>query len=183
MNGMRLPAAAAKGRLACGLLSLLALLALSFPVGASAQEDAAGVQYQDSIPRPEGDNSPQRESSAGSSKAKNGGKAQPGTTGPDSAGTDSSTKESSSPGGGADAKDDGGTGQGSSGSSADRKAGAPVQPGGQNASTSEDDDGSSPLVPILVAIFVLAGVSLAALLIRHRRQRDASAGSISPEAG
>ncbi len=97
---------------------------------------------------------------------------------------DSSGKESSSPGAGG-VKGDGGNGQGNSGSSADRKAAAPVQPGGQpGASTSQEDDGgSSPLVPILVAIFVLAGISLAALLIRHRRQRGESASSISPEAG
>ena len=45
------------------------------------------------------------------------------------------------------------------------------------------DDGSSPLVPILIAAAVLAAISIAALLIRQRRQRDGSSPSLSTKAG
>jgi hypothetical protein len=45
------------------------------------------------------------------------------------------------------------------------------------------DDGSSPLVPILIAIAVLAAISIAAIMIRQRRQRDGSSPSLSTKAG
>jgi MYXO-CTERM domain-containing protein len=48
--------------------------------------------------------------------------------------------------------------------------------------SAESDDGSSPLVPILIVIALLAAISLAAAVIRQRRQR-AGNGAVSPEAG
>jgi hypothetical protein len=38
------------------------------------------------------------------------------------------------------------------------------------------------LVPILIAIAVLAAISVAAVVIRQRRQRHGSGGQVSPKA-
>jgi cobalamin biosynthesis Mg chelatase CobN len=51
------------------------------------------------------------------------------------------------------------------------------------APASDDDDGSSPLLPILIAVLVLAGISVAAFMIRQRRQRDGAGRSLSTKAG
>ena len=46
-----------------------------------------------------------------------------------------------------------------------------MQPSGQAEGTpASDDGGSSPLVPILIAILVLAAISLAVVMLRQRRQ-------------
>ena len=59
----------------------------------------------------------------------------------------------------------------------------PAARGRQLDAASADDGGSSPLVPILIAVAVLAAISIAALLIRQRRQRDGSSPSLSTKAG
>ena len=46
--------------------------------------------------------------------------------------------------------------------------------------TSADDDSSSPLVPILIAVAVLAAISIGAVLYRQRRGNDS--GRFSPNA-
>jgi cobalamin biosynthesis Mg chelatase CobN len=48
------------------------------------------------------------------------------------------------------------------------------------AGESSGDDGSSPLVPILIAIAVLAAISIGAVVMRQRRQGD-SGGQASPK--
>ncbi len=47
------------------------------------------------------------------------------------------------------------------------------------AETSSDDS-SSPLVPILIAVAILAAVSIGAILYRQRRQRTGT--QVSPKA-
>ena len=60
-----------------------------------------------------------------------------------------------------------------------------MQPAAPHAKSTPDssDDGSSPLVPILIAAAVLAAISIGALMIRQRRQRDGSSPSLSTKAG
>ena len=54
---------------------------------------------------------------------------------------------------------------------------------GQNASHSQTAGGSSPLVPILIAIAVLAAISIGAVVYRQRRQGSGGTGSpVSPNA-
>lgn len=55
----------------------------------------------------------------------------------------------------------------------------PVQQG-EPKSASTDTGGSSPLVPILIAVAVLAAISVGAVLYRQRR---GSAGGLSPKRG
>jgi cobalamin biosynthesis Mg chelatase CobN len=48
------------------------------------------------------------------------------------------------------------------------------------ASKSADGGSSSPLVPILIALAVLAAISVGVVLVRQRRQGDDPGGSVSP---
>lgn len=78
----------------------------------------------------------------------------------------------------------GGNGQGKPGGSAQDGAKKAVNPGAQKqpgvqASQSGEGGGSSPLVPILIAIAVLAAISVAVVMIRQRRGSTTTA---SPEA-
>lgn len=59
-----------------------------------------------------------------------------------------------------------------------------MQQSGQPSATAshESDDGSSPLVPILIAIAALAAISIATVMVRARRQRGEGGTPISPEA-
>jgi len=69
----------------------------------------------------------------------------------------------SSPGGGGQAQ-----GQSGKGAVGDGKAlGTSAQPGEPQSSST--DSGSSPLVPILIAVAVLAAISIGAVLVRQRR--------------
>jgi hypothetical protein len=51
---------------------------------------------------------------------------------------------------------------------------------GEPKSATTDSGGSSPLVPILIAVAVLAAISVGAVLVRQRR---GSAGDLSPKRG
>jgi hypothetical protein len=51
--------------------------------------------------------------------------------------------------------------------------------GGAPASS---DDGSSPLAPILIGIALLAAISVAAVMVRQRRQQGGSTTPASPKA-
>lgn len=80
-----------------------------------------------------------------------------------------------------------GTPQGKAGGSANGKRNASSHPGSQevsplHTSKSSEGGGSSPLVPILIAIAVLAAISVAAVMIRQRRQRRGPGATASPEA-
>jgi cobalamin biosynthesis Mg chelatase CobN len=162
---------------------VLALLALGcFPV--LAQADSSGIQYSDAPPTATGNNTiPTRsEPPAHSSKADGG------DTAPDNAGSGASSGGKASAGGSSEsgaasgAANGGGTGkqgnpgQGSAGGS-DNSANPAV--GSGEAASSQSDDGSSPLVPVLIAIAVLAAISIGAVIMRRRR---GSGTSVSPEA-
>lgn len=115
-----------------------------------------------------------------------------GATAPSDAGeSNESSSESSSEGGGAAGNPgsggDGGSGQSSpgNGSKGDANQAGNQQPGasqqGQQArAETAADDSSSPLVPILIAIAVLAAISIGVILYRQRRQRPGT--SVSPKA-
>lgn len=81
----------------------------------------------------------------------------------------------------------GNNGQGKPDASAQGGAKNPVHTGDQSkssaqASKSDDGGGSSPLVPILIAIAVLAAISVAVVMAKQRRQRRGPTGTASPEA-
>jgi hypothetical protein len=172
------------GRSALVLLSVLALLALAcFPV--LAQADSVGPEYNTALP---GDGGPtQNENIAKSSKSpKSGGAEAPPTSGGAGEGYAEQAPPSSEGQGNPNADTGGGTSQGSPGKGNNPPAGTKVHPSAphvQSTPAATSDDGSSPLVPILIAAAVLAAISIAALLIRQRRQRDGSSPSLSTKAG
>jgi hypothetical protein len=99
-------------------------------------------------------------------------------------GEGSAEKGSSSAKGGASAHggDGAGKGQSSPGAGSGGKASIQVQEGVPVSST-EEGGGSSPLVPILIAILALAGISLGVVVWKRRHEDGAPHSSVSPEAG
>lgn len=146
-----------------------------FP-GLAAAEENSGIQYETDVPTvPNGDsNIP--------SKKKGG-------TNP-SDGSNAAANESNTPGGVSSGEDESETGggatanQGNQGPGAgDGKAADGSKPAGGDVSGAQpiktvnsateqasDDGGSSPLVPILIAVAVLAAISIGAYYYRQRRQ-------------
>jgi hypothetical protein len=170
------------GRSTLLLSSVLALLALAcFPV--LAQAGSGTIEYDPALP---GDGGPkQNENIAKSSESPNSGGAEaPPSTG-SSEGYAGEAPQSSESEGNANAGNGGGTGQGSPDKGNKPPAEAKVQPAAPivTPDSASDDDGSSPLVPILIGVGVLAAISIAALTIRQRRQRDGSSPSLSTKAG
>jgi cobalamin biosynthesis Mg chelatase CobN len=173
---------------------VIALALACFPVLAQAEcTSSSCVQYTDVVPKPEGQNTPSHPDSktpAKASKTGNGGGTAPspgdseGSTGNEDSGEgESSSKE----GAGVVAGNDGDKPQGNPGGSANAEAKKGVNHGTQKASgvptsESDDDGGSSPLVPILIVIAVLAAISVAVVMVRQRRQRRGPAATASPEA-
>jgi hypothetical protein len=164
-------------------LSVLALLAMGcFPV--FAQADSSGIQYSDAPPTATGGHEiPSRSAPpAHSSKANGGPAVQGGGNSADSSGKGSSAGVPSSKSGGTTNGD--GTGQqGSPGQGSAGGSDNPSSPSARNgeATSSTSDDSSSPLVPILIAIAVLAAISIGVVMMRQRRRRG-SGVPISPKA-
>jgi hypothetical protein len=165
---------------------MLALLAFAccFPILALA--DSGEVQYQPGVIGPGGGASENESIAKNSSESPNSG----GAEAPPSTGSSESYAEEAPPSsegqGTASGGNEGGTGQGSpdKGNNPPNKTKVqPATPIVKSAPDSSDDGGSSPLVPILIGIAVLAAASIAALLIRQRRQRDGSSPSLSTKAG
>jgi cobalamin biosynthesis Mg chelatase CobN len=159
---------------------VLALLALAcFPVLAHA--DSSGIQYEPVSPTVTGHNQ-----SIPEGKKSNGG-----ATASSTGGSEGSESESSTGGASGDSPttgNGGGSGQGSPANGQDT-GGTPAAGGGQsqnpapvsNSTSPDSGGGSSPLVPILIALAALAVVSIGAVVIRQRRQGSGS--SFSPKAG
>jgi cobalamin biosynthesis Mg chelatase CobN len=167
------------------VVSVLALLALAcFPVLAHA--DSSEVQYQDAPPTVTGTKVPtDRQPPGGASKqAHHDGSAPPAKAsnadGSRSSGKGSATDGSSS-GSGADTA---GTGQqGSPGKASGQGSSSPGKTAGKaEPASTGSDGGSSPLVPILIAILVLAAISLGAVIVQRRR-RGTPGAPVSPKAG
>jgi cobalamin biosynthesis Mg chelatase CobN len=175
-------------------MSVIALLALAcFPVFAHAEcVSSSCVQYTEAIPNSEGGNpSTPHKHPPIAKAADNGGASAPtekgGKSASDGEPNESAENGSSSKEGGVPATGNGGgTGQGSPGGSANHGSEPQVQQGGQKAGTpaSHSSGGSSsPLVPILIGIAVLAAISVGAVMYRQRRQRRGpTASAPSPKA-
>ena len=182
MTRIRHQATRGSGRSALLLLSVLALLALAcFPV--LAQADSGTIEYDPSLPSDGG--AKQNENIAKSSESPKTGGAEAPPSGGTSEGYVEQAPPSSEGQGHANTGTEGGPSQGSPDKGNNPPGGTKVQPATPHAQSTphSSDDGSSPLVPILIAAAVLAAISIAALLIRQRRQRDGSSPSLSTKAG
>jgi hypothetical protein len=179
MHRMRRHSTRATGALALWLLSASVLLALVWGGAVAHATDSSGVQYSDAPPTVTGDNPPNAPaggtSPARSSKADGGATApRAGSTDPRSSGGKSSADDqSSSQGDKPTSDDDGGNGQSSPDAGSNGKREQSQDDGqllGVPSSSDGDDGGSSPLLPILIAVLVLAAISAGAVLLKARRQ-------------
>lgn len=165
------------------MFALLALLCL-LPGSALAQ---GPVQYEEAVPTV-----PSKAGSSGAGGVGAGGQSSGDSGSSGSSGgsaTDGSSSDDDKSGGAASGKG-GGNGQGSQAGGATGKAGVgggrPIA--SPDAATISHDGGSSPLVPILIALAVLAAVSIGVVTMRRRGQdgeggRGAKSGRVHPEAG
>jgi len=175
---------ARSGRSLLLLSSVLALLALAcFPV--LSQADSSGAQYSDPVPTAEGNSIPNPNGGAKTSNAETGGSTAP--AGPSSGGSggeySGESPSSDSEGNTGDKAKNGGTGQGSPDKGSAPQQNTQVQPADQTpAPASSSDGGSSPLVPILLAVLALAAISIGVVMIRARRQRGSGNAPVSPRA-
>jgi hypothetical protein len=167
---------------------VLALLALAcFPI--LAQAGSGTIEYDPSLPGDGG--AKQNENIAKSSESpKSGGAEAPSGTGSGESYPEEvpPSSESGSPAG---QGNDGGKAQGSPDKGNKPHAHAKVQENAPPADKSsalapkeaDDDGGSSPVVPILIAVLALAAITIAAVMIRQRRQRDSANPPLSTKAG
>jgi cobalamin biosynthesis Mg chelatase CobN len=161
------------------------LLAFAFFPAVAQAGDSSAAEYEEALPTIPGKT--QDKNPAKSSRT-DGGSGQSSMGSGSSSETGTSDGDSSDDKGGAAAPNrDGGSGQGNQGQGSkgdDRKrvgAGPTGQPTGA-APISHDDDGGSPLVPILIALAVLAAISIGVVAMRKRRQDAGPGSSASPEA-
>jgi cobalamin biosynthesis Mg chelatase CobN len=184
-------------RLSISLLSVLALIAFAcVPALAQAEcTDSSCKQYEVEIPTAEGEHKkkPGKSQNEPEAEASTPHKAKTGKSEPEGSENGSESEEQHAVGAGNNGggnnngggpSDKGNTpnggNQASTGLEDEKALGSTTQ--GQNASHSSG--GSSPLVPILIAIAVLAAISIGAVVYRQRRQDGGGSGSpVSPKAG
>jgi cobalamin biosynthesis Mg chelatase CobN len=175
---------------------LALLLVAALPALAQA-EDSSGVQYEtehfeSGAKKPKNGAQPETGSEPSAHASKNPGGHQ--ETMPSEGGSEE-TKEGS--GGAAPGNGNGGGGGGEGNGKPAKEAGS-ANPAGNEASISAEKPvstqtgqpashssggGSSPLVPILIAVAVLAAISIGAVIYRQRRQGNGGSGSpVSPNA-
>ncbi|HEU4463321.1 MAG TPA: hypothetical protein VFR75_12095 [Solirubrobacterales bacterium] len=167
------------------------MLAIACFPGLAQAEDNSGIQYETDVPTV-----PSDKSSNIPSKDKSGGTNAPTESESESEASKSDTPTGAVTGGGGDSGQGGGTPSGQSnqaGSGDGQKAnnGSKDSAGNINAAQplevtpaaeTDSDGGSSPLVPILIAVAVLAAISIGYFVYRQRRQGPGSPVS-SPKAG
>ena len=160
----------------------MALLAFAFPVLAQA-----GVpNYTDTPPDPGGGVEIQERSEppAHSSNTDGGGSGSVPGDSTERSGAGSSKGESSGPGSGPQGSGEGSDRGTSEGSQGDGSGGKQAALDGTPTGASSSEDDSSPLIPILIAIAVLAAISIGVVLMRQRRESDDEPGvPASPKAG
>jgi cobalamin biosynthesis Mg chelatase CobN len=156
-----------------------------FP-GAAVAQDSSGIQYGSdevpTVPKDEGSNIPSKKNPGDSDTSDE----TAGATGSNTPGGVGSGGDNGSNTGGT------GTGQGTQASGGDdgqrangsqaagEISGAQELPTKSSSVAPASDDGSSPLVPILIAVAVLAAISIGAFYYRQRRQGPGS--TVSPNA-
>jgi hypothetical protein len=153
-----------------------------FP-GLAAADENSGIQYEvgeaPTAPTGGGSNIPSQKKSGGSNS---GGPNAEASTGPNGEGSGGGANTGAGSGPGQGNQGSGGNnGQGAGGTKAAGSVGdAQTLKTAPSAAAQTADDGSSPLVPILIAVAVLAAISIGAYYYRQRRQDPGS--TVSPKA-
>jgi cobalamin biosynthesis Mg chelatase CobN len=155
-----------------------------FP-GLAQAEESSGIQYETDVPTvPDNTNIPPKKHSGGSN-ASDEPSAEASGANPQSGGGSGGNGDSTNGGAGAGQGNQAQGGDGGQARDGSQRAGGDVeeaQPIKTVSGVSDDasDGDSSPLVPILIAIAVLAAISIGAFYYRQRRQGPGS--PISPNA-
>lgn len=162
---------------------MLAVLAMAFPGLAQAEESNSGIQYESEVPTvPTHESIPPAKHHKGSNTQSEGENEAPGSGTPNGGGTGGN---GSNTGGGAHNGQSKGGSPGSNGSSGNGSKSAGGELGESkpvaNNRPAEESGSSSPLVPILIAIAVLAAISIGAFYFRQRRQGRGDS-PVSPKA-
>jgi cobalamin biosynthesis Mg chelatase CobN len=154
---------------------VLVVLAMACFPGLAAAEENSGIQYETDVPSvPDtGSNIPPKKKSGGTNPSDGSNPAANESNTP--GGVGSGEDEESSAGAGTTQRNPGsgaGDGKAADGSkSAGAVSGAqPIKTVNSATEQAADDGGSSPLVPILIAVAVLAAISIGAYYYRQRRQ-------------
>jgi len=173
MNRTRHPRARGLRRPFLVLVSVLALLASAcFPV--LAQAETVYKTESTNLPTSEGGNPPSDKNNPGSAEsspdATQSTRAGANGDGNGKAGAKNLKSQNGAKGSNPSSHGGGGEGQGRSGNASTNggKPAGSVQIGEPKSAVS-DSGGSSPLVPILIAVAVLAAISVGAVLVRQRR--------------
>lgn len=167
---------------------MLALLAIACFPGAAQAVEATGPQYETDIPTvPQEESSPPKKkggSNNGGTEESEAGKSNV-PTGQGSGGNGPSSGGGGANNGQTSQGSDGGAGQAGDGSKTAAggvSGGKPLATTYSPTSSESDSGGSSPLVPILMAVVVLAAISIGAFLYRQRRQGDPGSPVSPPKA-
>jgi cobalamin biosynthesis Mg chelatase CobN len=187
MIGMRRLSARLRGRhvLAASVLALLSLACL--PI--LAQADSSEVQYNPAVPTathgsggsPSGGSAAHKSNASGDNST-SGGSANSGSS---NGGSSKEGESKATTGGSANSGNggNGGSGQPSPAKSPSHEGQTAAKPPGKQVASKEDEgDSSSPLVPILIAVAILAAISVGVVAMRQRRKRGGSGTRVSPEA-
>lgn len=161
-------------------LAVSALLAFALVPGLAFAE--AGIQYSDAPPTVTGKtadkNSANRSNTGGGGDGSGQSSTRSGST------ADGNSKDGAGDGqGGAAGGRDGGNGGAGGDRAGGQEVGNGVAPLGTDLQSSADDGGSSPLVPILIALAVLAAISVGVVAMRKKREDMDPGAPASPEAG
>src|SRR6476646_557814 len=189
MLGSRHLPARGSGRSVFSLLSVLAVLAFAL-LPAAANADSAGYEYENAVPTPTGGahKAPTVVGGGGEedkAEASDKGGGSTGGTGPGSGGGSTGDGHGSTPAGQGSGEHTGGNGSTSPQHQNDAKD-AGGQAGKLTAvpadSQGSDGGGSSPVVPILIVVALLAAISVGVVYWQRRRGGDADS-PITPKAG
>ncbi len=168
------------------LVSVLAVLALAVAPGLAQAREASELQYEPEVPTVPSETNTGGGTHSGGSGGGNGGGNAGISNSPEGNGSGSGSGQGA--GGGshtgqsnqAPNAESGKPGSGSGGAGGKVGPGQEVKPGDNSAGSPGDESSSSPLAPILIAIVVLAAISIGAYYYRQRRQGAGS--SVSPKA-
>lgn len=164
---------------------MLAVLAMAFPGLAQAEESNSGIQYESEVPTvPSHESIPPAKHRKGSNNQSEGENEATGSNTPGGGGTGGNG--GSNTGGGAHNGQSkqgspGGNGGGQNGSNSAGGNISESKPVANPSNGGEESGSSSPLVPILIAIAVLAAISIGAFYFRQRRQAGGDS-PVSPKA-
>jgi cobalamin biosynthesis Mg chelatase CobN len=187
MHRTRHPRARSSARPAVALLSVLAVLAMALFPSLALAEESSGIQYETEVPTVPTHQSSNIPSNNKGGKSKSGHEptAEASGNSPSGGGTGGGHNGSNTGGGATTGQGN----QGSGGSGGHQQNGSNAAGGNlakakplnaSEAPAESSGGGSSPLVPILIAVAVLAAISVGAYLYRQRRGGSGSA--VSPKA-